>query len=650
MSTLNQEGKLFDSHRIASVKYSDQFLSIKMMNFTDIETNCTKKSRKRTRNPDKHKHIRQKQKVQSGEEHTTVSGKIIEKKIFQAQISCGRCAKNCCQNIDSLRQEEIFNSFYRLVNWTQKTLFLRTFVKSSSVCVKLNPIIRQKEKNFTNKYYLSDRFGKQHQVCLTFLLNCLQIARSRMHSAARTITSNETAKQNRGRFPTRKTNESDITFVKEFIDKFPKYESHYKISRSNRKYLSPFLNIKTLYREYCSKCNLERMKPLSEWKFRQIFGTEFNLSFARLKVDTCRKCDMLNILIQSQKHTSIQRNNFEQQRKEHLELVQELKDEFRETVELARNPENKTEVYTFDLQRALEMPVIQTSEVYYMRQLWLYNLGVYDEVRKVGYMYVWTEAVASRGSQEIASCLHKHLMKYIPNDTQKIILRSDACSGQNRNIKMSLMLKKFLSMWKHPELTSIEQHFFVSGHSYNICDRSFGLIEIQKQKTKDIYIPEHWINDVIRQAKKTDPKFVVVEMSKNDFFSSKPLEVLITNRKKSTSGEKINWLKMQKIIYERYSPFLLDFVDYGSSSTVTVSLQKKGTQEDFKAINLPLLYPESRKIAHLKYQDLQKLLKYIPDQYHEYFQSLKHDNDSLSKDFAFAARQSSDEEESDKEM
>lgn len=66
----------------------------------------------------------------------------------------------------------------------------------------------------------------------------------------------------------------------------------------------------------------------------------------------------------------------------HLELVNNTKIEFDKTVEFASNPHNKTVVYTFDLQRALETPVLQTSEVYYMRQLWAYNLGIYDEVKK----------------------------------------------------------------------------------------------------------------------------------------------------------------------------------------------------------------------------------------------------------------------------
>lgn len=399
-------------------------------NHTGSETTRPKLSRKRTRNPNDHIANKKQEKLQKGEEYTTASGKVVKKKVFQAQTTC-RCSRKCTEHIKSERQLQVFNSYYNLKNWTQKTLFLRTLTKTERVKENLNPIINLKQRNTHNKFYLSDEIGTQHQVCMEFLLKCIQVNRSRIFTAIKSITSNETAKEHRGVFPKKKIDEKDIAYVKDFINSFPTYESHYsnKSDDSNRKYLSPHLTIKRMYKEYCLKCNFKRKIPLNECKFRQIFNTDFNLNFARLKVDTCRKCDMLKALSQSQSHDSIQRKNMEAQKKEHLELVQKTKNEFNAAVEYATKSENKTEVYTFDLQRALEMPVLQTSEVYYMRQLWLYNLGVYDEVRKIAYMYVWTEKDASRGAQEIASCLYKHFMLHLPKDTQKIILRSDACSG-----------------------------------------------------------------------------------------------------------------------------------------------------------------------------------------------------------------------------
>lgn len=65
-------------------------------------------------------------------------------------------------------------------------------------------------------------------------------------------------------------------------------------------------------------------------------------------------------------------------------------------------------------------------------------------------------------------------------------------SSQNRSIKMSMILKHFLAnKWKHPNLECIEQMFYVSGHSYNSCDRSFALIEKQRKRTENVHVPRH---------------------------------------------------------------------------------------------------------------------------------------------------------------
>lgn len=82
---------------------------------------------------------------------------------------------------------------------------------------------------------------------------------------------------------------------------------------------------------------------------------------------------------------------------------------------------------------------------------------------------------------------------------------------------MALMLKRILS--SHQSLNCIEQKFFLSGHSYNSCDRSFAIIEQAKKMATELYVPDHWI-DLIKDAKKSEPKFIVIKMEGKDFFSS----------------------------------------------------------------------------------------------------------------------------------
>lgn len=449
------------------------------------------RTRKRTRNPILHKAAIKHRKFQNGEEYVNASGALVKKKTFDPQAHCP-CRFKCSDKINISTQKTIFEQYYYLKNWTQKTLYLRSLVDRGFVEENLNSLILQKRK-FQCKYYLNDSDGIRQRVCLSFLSNCLCISQSTLKKTSNYVQKNPDATENRGQFPTRKYNDHDVNFLRECIKSFPQYDSHYSNveSGSQRKYLSPFLNIKRMYREYRIKCAFKKKKCLPEWKYRFVFNTEFNLRFGRLKVDTCRKCDSIEANLQSEKRAS-KRDELLKMREEHYAIVKRTKNDIKDCIAHACIPQNKEEFLVFDLQRALEVPSISVSDAFYKRQLWCYNLCVYDKVRKSGFMYVWDESIASRGAQEISSCLYKYLTTYMPKDTKKLFLLSDSCSGQNKNIKLAMMLKNFLAnQCNRRELQEIEHMFFVSGHSYNSCDQCFGVIEKQRKVTENIYIPNH---------------------------------------------------------------------------------------------------------------------------------------------------------------
>lgn len=75
-----------------------------------------------------------------------------------------------------------------------------------------------------------------------------------------------------------------------------------------------------------------------------------------------------------------------------------------------------------------------------------------------------------------------------------------------------------------------------------------------------------------------------------------------------------------------------------------ILLQKKDVFANFD-VNLNVLYSDERKISKKKYDDLQYLLRFVPTEFHAFYNTLKYDSDDVEKDYAFSARQSSDEEE-----
>lgn len=250
-------------------------------------------------------------------------------------------------------------------------------------------------------------------------------------------------------------------------------------------------------------------------------------------------------------------------------------------------------------------------------------------------MYVWSENVASRGEQEIGSCLKVHLRNHITDKTRNVILYSDSCSGQNRNIKLTVMLKHILATSN--SIRQIEQKYFVSGHSFNSCDRSFALIERDKKLYEIISTPDDWIQ-IIRNSKKLEPKFSVTKMEMNNFFSSKQLQQLI-----DIGNTKINWLDIRSMKYDINSPFTI-FIENDLKEKYTVNFKKIGvTENDFKNTVLSYLYPNGNKITKAKYDDLMVLMKYIDEQHRQFYQNLEYFNNN--KDFGLASGVSNSESE-----
>lgn len=208
------------------------------------------------------------------------------------------------------------------------------------------------------------------------------------------------------------------------------------------------------------------------------------------------------------------------------------------------------------------------------------------------------------------------------------------------------MLNSVFKFLKKSDLKSIEQRFYEPGHTHSSCDRSFDLINDQISTTETVFMPQMWI-DIINQSKKREPRFTVTEMTAKDFFSITPLKTFITSYKIASDDKKIDWSSFQTIIYKSDDPLSLHVKKYYSENdqTTKITFQLNGDLEAFLKTKLKYLYRESHLISKSKFEDLQKLLKYVPPEHHKFFESLKYTNNENYKDYALASRESSDEEE-----
>ena len=220
------------------------------------------------------------------------------------------------------------------------------------------------------------------------------------------------------------------------------------------------------------------------------------ISLHRPKTDTCKTCDAMNARFTAEDQTAKQRLQLEL-RLHHCKAecaYQQLK----EDTALCRSLQ-EVDMITFDLEQSLPTLKLSTNVVFYKRQMWTYNLGIHDCSNEKGYMCMWPECIASRGSQEISSCLLKYF-RLRQSEASHLILFSDACSGQNCNINIVCLWMYVVSSPDY-SYTLINHKFMISGHSYLPNDRDFGSIERANRRTQHMFVPEHWCN-LVETARK----------------------------------------------------------------------------------------------------------------------------------------------------
>lgn len=108
-------------------------------------------------------------------------------------------------------------------------------------------------------------------------------------------------------------------------------------------------------------------------------------------------------------------------------------------------------------------------------------------------MFMWHERQACSRCQKITSYLVKFI-KGLPHNA----------GGQN---KSHIILKFLLYIVWITQIETVDQKFFVSGHSFMVCSQDFGLIEKAKKKNSYIYLPEHWISVLAESSR----EFIVNE-------------------------------------------------------------------------------------------------------------------------------------------
>lgn len=469
-------------------------------------------------------------------------GSTVEPKNFVPVLSC--CAKKCHKKVAVLSQEKFFNDFNNAGSFELRSSILNYNVEEKPITTRTTTA-EESRKTSSRVYNLN-----YQPVCKKFFLQVLQISSSRVDGAL-TKWKSSNVKDQRGHHENHKkypveTRDAVINHIKSF----PRYVSHYKRETSDALYLHPSLSLSKMYELFQIdwKNNKEDILPPSRQYYQEAFKS-LNLKFKPLKSDTCKTCDMLSLRLQNA--SGQEKENISKTLHDHQEKAEYLQKKMKDDFAAAKgNP--RLQSLAFDLQKVLQLPKAPTNILFYMRNLCMFNLGIHDGSTDDGYFHTWLETTAGRGSQEIVSCILKHLNQHLKPTTETLILWCDSCGGQNRNHILCIMLQRFLS--RQAKLKEISIRFLCSGHSYMSCDRDFGSVEKAVRKEQEIFTDQDYIE--LMKNCRSSHKFNVTEMKADDFQDAKPVLALITKRDKDESSkEKVSWLKTHQVRLNKNHPF-----------------------------------------------------------------------------------------------
>lgn len=555
-----------------------------------------KKGRKR-KFENQNRSIKKKRK-NSNREYYSANGRVVAPKPF-VDFKCS-CLSQCHLRASIEDRKAFFMHYWSLGDYNTQTAFIKTCVVETEK--KRNTGKDPARRKFSRIYYIN-----KTAVCRELFVKTLRISTKRVNTSLMKVR-NLSIPDKRGvagghNKMTLQQKDAIIAHIK----KFPRYKSHYcRETKNNQEFLPIGVTVTLMHKLYQE----EHDNSVSLTAYRNVFLTEFNLKTKLPKKDTCNRCDRYDAKIKSVDEET--KKTITSEHKQHLLEAEIARQKM--NADLAYAEENEdTETITFDMEKTLPLPRLSTNIIYYKRQLWLYNCGVYAGKHKSSVFHLWLEGQAGRGAQEVGSCLRKYVKQHVSLSVKYLNLWSDSCGGQNRNIKMVLILKCILE--ESDSLEEIRLNFLVSGHSFLPNDSDFGDVECAIKKQQKLYSPNDYAK-IMKTCRKKNP-ITVNFMEKEDFISTRKIEKEITNRKKSVLENKINWLRMKQIKIVKDKPYSI-FIksDYEGNTYEEINIKKgKGripTSRSHFCNNLESLWPHGKAIPTPKLKDIKSYLDLIP--------------------------------------
>lgn len=544
---------------------------------------------------------------------------------------CGPGCENECETfISEEKRRGIFTEFWTgTTDQSAKYNYILRFVHEE---LKTSNTENTTRRMFTRNYQLRVD-NKDVKVCKIMFLSTLNISAQMVETTLKKSRRGDAKpRDQRGtsKIRPREVYPDKTKSVIEHINLFPTVESHFTRASSQRKYLEEDLCISAMYRLYKEWAKENNKMVATFHHYNDIFNNQFNLGFFKPKKDLCDPCEGYANASDAEKEKL--------KTKYDLHMFNRDESRRRKKLEADLAPKETTScMICFDFKKVLVTPKTEASCMYYKRKLSVYNFTIYEVGSHQGVCYVWSEHEANRGSCEVASCLLHFIEKRVNEGIVNFTCYADNCAGQNKN-KMVFVMLAYASVKFN---VNIKLTFLETGHTQNEGDAVHATIEQYARKRK-VYSEHKWC-DIIRNAKRTGHKYIVINVQYHMIFNFKDLTnntnwKKTTNKNNKESSKPVSVSTIKQVTVSHEFPNQLKYKTAFDLEFETLILRKEKAHVNLGKYVLNKLYTGQQGIKAAKLKDMLELCnKYIiPQQHHDYYKSLtvkiQDENESVAMD------------------
>lgn len=535
-----------------------------------------------------------------------------------------QCSKRCrkraggrrCLDIDENSRKAIIKQFWRTMDWKEKRVYVMSLVDKHDVAQRTTSR-QDSRRKYSYVYHLKVN-GERLMVCKEMFLSTLGLNEKMVYNWILSDTPEQrtgipkkqsavvSPQPSKAREPRHKDTDKN---AREYLESLPKVPSHYCRADSKKHYIEPvFGSIAQLHDEYTRKME-EELKPAYGYqKFKNLFN-ELNLGLYKPKKDLCDTCCGHDAGTVDDSEYS-----------EHIKR----KDEARASKAADKRQaitDGNMKVITVDLQSLLVCPKLNASALYYKMKLSCHNYTVYDLVTHAALCYFWHECDGELTSNVFTSCLIDYLTNLDLNGIETIIIYSDGCGYQNRNITLSNALRKFAMDNK----VTIEQKYLERGHTQMECDSVHSVIEQSikknvpnvKERQPAIFIPQHYV-DAIVSARSSPGPYQVKYLDFTFFKDYGNLGGYTSIR----PGIGVGSSTVSDIRLLKYTIEGTILYKTGYSDNYEPLPESRTRAKDDRNRDIISLYRHNLPLKPSKYQHLQQLKNVIPKDYHSFYDGL----------------------------